>query len=152
MFEEPFELDRGAGRLPEPPASAVASVGTHDTPPFRALIDDDAEAEAWAKAVDAPSAAPRELLDATLGWLGASPARLVLVSLEDLWLERESQNRPGTATTENWSRKAAVTLEDLDARPDVAATVATVQRSRGSGSSTVPASSPARARTRRRAS
>ena len=37
--------------------------------------------------------------------LAGGPARLVLVDLEDLWLEREPQNRPGTGPEEGNFRR-----------------------------------------------
>jgi 4-alpha-glucanotransferase len=37
----------------------------------------------------------------------------VIVSLEDLWGERDPQNVPGTPSEQNWRRKAALTLEDM---------------------------------------
>lgn len=54
------------------------------------------------------------VLRACLRWLAASPAELVLVNLEDLWLEERPQNVPGTCNERpNWRRKAALTLEQM---------------------------------------
>jgi 4-alpha-glucanotransferase len=54
--------------------------------------------------------------------LAASPARLLLVNLEDLWHETEPQNVPGTHDERpNWRRKARLTLEEMNRRPEVAA-------------------------------
>jgi 4-alpha-glucanotransferase len=50
---------------------------------------------------------------ATLGWLAASPARFVVVNLEDLWGELEPVNVPGVTSRPNWRRRAARTLEQL---------------------------------------
>ncbi len=45
--------------------------------------------------------------------LALSPADLVLVDLEELWGERQPQNRPGTGPEEsNWRRRASYTLEE----------------------------------------
>jgi 4-alpha-glucanotransferase len=45
--------------------------------------------------------------------LAQSPADLVMVDLEELWGEREPQNRPGTGTEAgNWRRRACQTLEE----------------------------------------
>ncbi len=41
-----------------------------------------------------------------LRWMGSSRAGLVLATLEDLWLEMEPQNVPGTTTDRNWRRRA----------------------------------------------
>ncbi|HYC53721.1 MAG TPA: 4-alpha-glucanotransferase [Candidatus Binatia bacterium] len=57
---------------------------------------------------------------ALLAWLGRSDASIVLANLEDLWLEREPQNRPGTdAASGNWQRRAALSLEEIAADPGV---------------------------------
>ncbi len=59
-----------------------------------------------------------------LEWLAASPARLVLVNLEDLWGEPAPQNMPGTHLERpNWRRKARLTLEEIEARKDIADTL-----------------------------
>src|SRR5262249_25764799 len=119
MYVVPFELDVERGALaPEPPGS-VASLNTHDLPPFAAYARAEGAARALARAVGpadakdgagarAPAPTPaqtRALLTDTLERLAEGPARLVLVSLEDLWLETEAQNRPGTPSVENWRRK-----------------------------------------------
>ena len=52
--------------------------------------------------------------------LAASPARMVLINLEDLWGETEPQNVPGTHDERpNWRRKARYTFEELSAQPEV---------------------------------
>jgi 4-alpha-glucanotransferase len=44
--------------------------------------------------------------------LSASRARYVLVNLEDLWLEPEPQNVPGTSDERpNWKRRASRSLD-----------------------------------------
>jgi len=54
------------------------------------------------------------LLARVLAWLARSPARLVLVNLEDVWGETEPQNTPGTGSERpNWRRKIACSLEEL---------------------------------------
>jgi 4-alpha-glucanotransferase len=48
----------------------------------------------------------RAILEACLVFLSKSPARVALVSLEDLWLETKPQNVPGTASEmPNWQKK-----------------------------------------------
>ena len=55
-----------------------------------------------------------EVLRALLAWLRASPSELVLVNVEDLWLERRPQNVPGTSNERpNWRRKTRFTLEEI---------------------------------------
>jgi 4-alpha-glucanotransferase len=146
--------------LPPVPAEAVASVNTHDMPPFAAyragadvrqrqelglLGDQDPEkeqehrramVEALARFLEG-AGRPRGQPDAAalarscLAFLAASPARLVLANLEDLWQETEPQNVPSTGQElPNWRRKARYTLEQFTALPEVAAALAEVDRLR----------------------
>jgi 4-alpha-glucanotransferase len=72
----------------------------------------------------------RRLLDS----LAASPARMLLVNLEDLWGESEPQNVPGTHTERpNWRRKARYTFEELSQRPEVVDALRRVDRIRKEG-------------------
>lgn len=128
-----------------PPEETVASLNTHDLRPFAGflegldiadrlqygLITEDEEAEARARrarslkgiaAALAESgylqdveAGPAELLDAWLRWLGAGPARMVLVNAEDLWLESRAHNVPGTPDSRpNWVGRAARSVPDME--------------------------------------
>lgn len=120
------------------PADSIASIGTHDTPTFggwwegtdvddrRALdLIDDARADAehaerlvsraaLLDHVDREKLAPADLPDARRALHGAmvelanGPAEVVLVTVEDLWLEPSPQNVPGTSTDRpNWRRPFA---------------------------------------------
>ena len=52
--------------------------------------------------------------------LASSPARMVMINLEDLWAETEPQNVPGTSSERpNWRRKARLSFEEFSQRPDV---------------------------------
>jgi 4-alpha-glucanotransferase len=63
---------------------------------------------------------PQDVLDALHQFLAASAAENVLVNLEDLWLETEPQNTPGTSHERaNWQRKFQLSLEQLTASSDV---------------------------------
>jgi 4-alpha-glucanotransferase len=54
--------------------------------------------------------------------LSASPAEVVLVNLEDLWLEPRPQNVPGTYRERpNWRRKARFSVEEITGDPKLAA-------------------------------
>ena len=126
--------------LPTAPERSLASWGTHDLPRFAAYWDgediDDRERSgtvdrATADAERAKREANRsalqaavhleghglgrdtgELLRSCLRHMAAGPALLMLVDLEDLWREREPQNRPGTGPEmPNWRLRAAKTLE-----------------------------------------
>lgn len=132
--------------LEDPRSTTVASLGTHDTPTFAGywagleiddrlsmgLLDDD-EARRQHDSRSALRAAtctrfgvdaggdPREaVLDAWHEQLARSPARVVLITLEDLLLEERPQNVPGTSSLErpNWRRRMARTLAEIlgDAR------------------------------------
>jgi 4-alpha-glucanotransferase len=66
--------------------------------------------------------------------LASSPARLVLINLEDLWLESEPQNVPGTSDERpNWRRKARLSLEEMSRRPEVAAMLRRIDELRRKG-------------------
>jgi len=74
---------------------------------------------------------PGAILRGCLKFLAAGPARLVLVNLEDLWLETEQQNTPGTRTERpNWRRRARYALEAFCQMPAVTDTLREIQRQR----------------------
>lgn len=61
------------------------------------------------------------ILTALLHWQARSPARLMLVNLEDLWLETHAHNLPGTGGDRlNWRPKLRYSLETLQALPAIA--------------------------------
>jgi 4-alpha-glucanotransferase len=155
-----FQFERrpdGSVRLPgEYPAHALATLTTHDMPPFAAfwagrdielrhrlglIADgelDDARAQrrwdkglilgALAEAGLLPDGASRdpgdypeltgELHNAVTGFLASSPARLAVLSQEDLLKSSEQQNVPGVVDQyANWSTRMALTLEELEVSP-----------------------------------
>lgn len=147
--------------LSEPPAESVASLNTHDMPPFaafaRALDVDDrvalgllgvAQAEAERAQRAATVAALREhlrrrglledgadddhaLLAACERALARGPAHLVLVSLEDLWLEARPQNVPGThRERDNFCRKLARPLDDVVSDPSLSSLLRVIDSDR----------------------
>ena len=62
-----------------------------------------------------------DILQAILKLLSASPAQAVLVNLEDLWLESQPQNVPGTQEEfPNWRHRARYTFEEFCLLPQVA--------------------------------
>jgi 4-alpha-glucanotransferase len=144
MYVVQYELkpDRGAA-LPHPPATSVASINTHDMPPFAGfwqgddlrereraglLSADGADKGAQERKtlrdtlqeflqsigyIDRPNDAGDALL-ACLAFLRDSPARMVLINLEDLCLETRSQNIPSTGEAQqNWSRKMRLSWEEF---------------------------------------
>ncbi len=146
------------------PADTVASVNTHDMPPFAAwwtgedlrdgldlghLAEDEAAAVGDERAiirrhvtamleaegrVGEGTTDPGEVLAGLLEWLADGHATLVLVNLEDLWLEDEPQNVPGTSDERpNWRRRAARTLEEMRDDPRVVDALARVAAARRRG-------------------
>lgn len=134
------------GDYDRPPRRTVASLNTHDMPTFAGFaagadIDDrvalgqiDADTgqrqhKERARLIDATKQLvgaddQRELLDRLIEQLGESAAMIVLVNLEDLWLERRSQNVPGTSVERpNWRRPLAHGIDVLDDVPGVSATI-----------------------------
>lgn len=62
----------------------------------------------------------RGALQGLLRFLAAGPAESLLINLEDLWLETQPQNVPGTSQERpNWKRKARYRLEDIPTMPAV---------------------------------
>ncbi|MBW3595892.1 MAG: 4-alpha-glucanotransferase [Planctomycetes bacterium] len=149
MYVVQYEVkpDPGAA-LPDPPAASVASVNTHDMPPFAAFWEGTDTAQRRGMGLIGAEAAEEEialrakfrgalyrflhaqgLVDeaneaavyhACLAFLRDSPARLLLVNLEDLWRETQSQNVPSTGgESPNWRRKARLSLEEICADPRV---------------------------------
>ena len=112
---------RSQGRLhePAPRASATAIAG--------------ADGGGLPKDNPAPEdAADLDLLCACLERLARSAAGMVIVNLEDLWLEPNPQNVPGTGPREhpNWRRRSRYRLETLMTRPDVAEMLRLIARAR----------------------
>jgi 4-alpha-glucanotransferase len=132
------------------PRDSVASLNTHDMPPFAAfwegadigekkekgLLDDEGvrnekrsrravkdvlenglkQAGILRKAVTGTGA----VLKACLAYLGTSPARTLLINLEDLWGETRSQNIPGAGDKyPSWRRKARYSLGEFCRRKEV---------------------------------
>ena len=149
MFVVQYEAkDDESNPLPEPAAESVASINTHDMPPFAAFwagkdVDDRVEqglldargaSDEHAKRARTRSAAGKFLkarglldesvddtkvvLEALLQFLSGSPAEIVLVNLEDLWLEPEPQNVPGVPDR-SWKQKFRFTLEQMRANDEL---------------------------------
>jgi 4-alpha-glucanotransferase len=129
MYILPFEFTGNPGRALHPiPADALASLNTHDMPPFaafwlkepskmRSALTSFLRSEGW---LEAEGEDLKAALRACLAYLSASPARIVLVNLEDLWLETASQNVPGTAGEHpSWRRKARHAFEKFSRMPEV---------------------------------
>ncbi len=154
-----FDLDPNAPEPIRPPRpGSVMSWGTHDLPTFAGwweardvarretdgILTEQEAAGAYAERAvrrdalwrasggegEAPAHPPREALDRMVETMGASEASVVLMSVEDLWLEPESFNAPGTVSPDNWTGRARLTLEELDADEPAAATLARLAATR----------------------
>ncbi len=72
-----------------------------------------------------------EVRRAMVRFLGESPARLVLLNLEDLWGETEPQNVPGSSNERpNWRRRARLSLEEMEGSANVAGTLRELDQAR----------------------
>ena len=154
MYLSIFEA---AGDDPRAPQNdEVAFVGSHDTPTFVGWLEgrdieervrsgllapDEAAQEhevrreavdRLAKTVGATAKDPADFLNRVLGWLADSESPLILPWLEDLWLEPDQVNLPGTRSSErpNWQRPMALLLDDLTADEVIRARLSGLDRRR----------------------
>ncbi len=131
--------------LRQPPEKSVASLNTHDMPPFRAFLDgldiDDRldlgfqDAKGARKERKQRALMRRKLRSfrSAIEFLSASMANIVLVNAEDLWEETLPQNVPATSTERpNWRRKLRPRVEQIRKMAGVAEVLSNVfaQRSR----------------------
>ncbi|MBO8128760.1 MAG: 4-alpha-glucanotransferase [Peptococcaceae bacterium] len=144
MYVLPFEFTPDPHKaLRAPSINVVASLNTHDMPPFAAFWrekDRDDQAvltsflarKGW---LEAPTDNTRAVLEACLAYLAASRARIVLVNLEDLWQEQRPQNVPGTTGEEcpNWRRKTRCAFEEFSRMPEVLEMLRQINRLRREG-------------------
>ena len=146
------------------PRGSLASLNTHDLPPFAAFwrgldidrrvalgLTTDAEAEAerrrrervrdaltgylrTAGFLEPGASGGGAVLSACLSYLAASPAEAVVVGLEDLWGETRAQNQPGVTNPGNWRRRAAYPLDSAWELPEVSERLRSVAALRRGGS------------------
>jgi len=130
MYVLPFEVPENHPRLPRPaPEEALACLNTHDLPPFAAYWQSTAGTKIQVDLpvflhrqgrLPAPTNQTEAVFRACLEHLAAGRSRILLINLEDLWLETAAQNLPGTTVEHpNWRRKARHTLEELTRLPGV---------------------------------
>jgi 4-alpha-glucanotransferase len=160
-------FEAASHELREPREGEMALIGTHDTPTLAGwvvgadigervrcgLLDPEAEdSEREARAAAAERLAETlggslddlpDLLDRLLDWLGRSDSPLVVPWLEDLWLEGEQVNLPGTRSSErpNWQRPMAHLLDEALSDPVVVARVRRLAAARAGEGSTVQSKS-----------
>ncbi|MEO1230689.1 MAG: 4-alpha-glucanotransferase [Myxococcota bacterium] len=166
MFVLQFELDPDRHRaVRELPPDAVASVNTHDTPTFMGFWEDrDIADRVDLGTLDAGRAnhakenrghlkgalcgyledrghlgehpSPEQIFRGVTKHLLSGPCRLVLMNLEDLWLEPEPQNVPGTSDERpNWRRRLRHPVEEVSEVASVQPTLEAARELRGSSGS-----------------
>jgi 4-alpha-glucanotransferase len=141
MYVVQYQLAPGRRALSPIGRHQVASINTHDMPPFTAFctgldIEDRVELGLissrdrvrcqtsrqrlvrslvlFLKKRGFPASGPGEIYQGLAHYLGASRARWLMLNLEDLWLETASQNTPGTRTERvNWRRKVRWSIDEL---------------------------------------
>lgn len=150
LYVAQYEMQPSAARaLRAVPSNCVASVNTHDMPPFAKFwngtdVDDrialdmldpqqragELQSRARMKSALVKFLSKKGLLDikstgdqsnetdkvrdGVLEFLSRSPADFVLVNVEDLWLETNWQNVPGTLDEHpNWRRRLRYTLDEM---------------------------------------
>lgn len=147
--------------LPTVSRDSVASLNTHDMPPFASfwqgldieerldlgLLDKAGARREKKNLADMKRALitflqdggwlqerrenMTDVLKACLSFLAASQTPMVLLNLEDLWLETRPQNVPSTrAECPNWRRKARYALEEFCQMPQVVDTLRTINELR----------------------
>jgi 4-alpha-glucanotransferase len=156
QYEAKPDDDEPVGK---PSAESVASINTHDMPTFagfwsgrdiddrvqQALLDERGAADERRKREETRDRVrhflkaqgllqderddTRAVLAALLRFLGASDAEIVLVNLEDLWLETEPQNVPGVPER-SWRHKFVNNLEDTRRDLDVIAILSSIGEQR----------------------
>ncbi len=123
-----WEMDGSVFRDPAHwPELSVATTGTHDTETLAAWWDGLFEEERWALRsipslhADWEGVPPFDasVHDAILELLYASPSRLVLLPIQDLFGLRDRINVPGTIGPENWSFRLPWDVDAMSADPFV---------------------------------
>ena len=170
MFVVYYEMDAiASGSRPRIPRDSMASINTHDMPPFASMwsgLDIRQHAELgivqrsqvqanYAKRETSKrrlletvkpdcgtlgsGTGARKVLRCILGWMGTSRARYVMVSLDDLWLEKRQQNVPGVgARYPSWRHRAAFTMEQIEGDDEVAESLGEVASARAGTRSAQP--------------
>ncbi|HEX9313430.1 MAG TPA: 4-alpha-glucanotransferase [Actinomycetota bacterium] len=158
-----FQLRGDRRRAIKPiPRHSMVGLNTHDLPPFaafwrgldigpqewggRASRRDAAARRQRARVREAladylrrrglmgKDAGPRAALRGALAYMASSEARMMTVSLEDLWLETRRQNVPGTVGEHpNWRRPARYAFEEFRGMRAVVGTLDKVDRLRRDG-------------------
>ena len=129
MFVVQYELKDEDPPMRNPERMCVASINTHDMPPFATFWAEAKESlkKRVVRFVDAKSDAPLDVLEALLRWLGRSDAEIVLVNLEDLWLNTEPVNVPGRPE-KSWTHVPRLGLDEVRVNEQVLRLLRTIAR------------------------
>lgn len=147
MYVVQYEImaDPDEPYLRRPPQNSVASLNTHDMPPFRAFLDGadiedrldlgflDEKTARKERKQRGPMRRKLRTFREAIQFLSNSMANIVLVNAEDLWDETLSQNVPATsAERPNWRRRFRPSIEQLRSMAGIAEVLSNVfaQRSR----------------------
>ena len=147
---------------PEYPRNALVSIGTHDLPPLLGFIEGtDIEArqtlgvyqdegryrqaheeraherQRLREAIEAAGFSAGDdtvgIVAAAHGFLARTPCALLMVQMEDLALEREQPNMPGSSDPHpNWRRKLSRDLDAIFAAPSTDAILGAIRKERPS--------------------
>jgi 4-alpha-glucanotransferase len=160
-----FARDRDRFLAPhEYPRNALVSIATHDLPPLigfiegidietrnqlgiyqdegryrQALQEREQERQRLREAIQAEGFATGEdvvgIVSAAYGFLARTPCALLIVQMEDLALEREQPNVPGTGDNHpNWRRKLSRDLDEIFTAASTDAILGAVRKERPRGS------------------
>lgn len=161
MFVVQYELVSNRKRpMRRVPLSSLASINTHDMPPFAAYLQgldienrrkqrDLGEKEAFdehqerrqviktlvaflkSRGLLGSGDNSRTIIRALINYLTSTEAADVVINLEDLWFESKPQNVPGTnARRANWIRKARYKIEEFSLLPEVHGTLLELKKHR----------------------
>jgi 4-alpha-glucanotransferase len=165
MYVLHYELISDTQRgLPSVSGNSVASLNTHDMPPFAAfwrgddipqrldlgLLDNAGARREKRTRRDIKGGLTRSLagkgwlrknevdtartLKGCLSFLAASKTLVMLVNLEDLWLETQPQNVPSTVNNyPNWQHKTRYSFEEFCQMPQVNNTLRNINKLREQG-------------------
>lgn len=162
LYVAQYEVGPESESVSPVPAGCVASLNTHDMPPFAkyfsgadvadrvsmGIFDAEQAEEERSSRGSATGVLERSLResgklgpgaadagavrDATMRHLADSDAAFVLANIEDLWLETQWQNVPGTVDEyPNWRRRLRYELDEMSGSEDVARQLGELERIRG---------------------
>ena len=141
MYVVQYEImgDPRKPKLRPVPARSVASLNTHDMPPFQAFlegldIDDRVDLDLLDERTAKKDRKQRTVMRRKLGsfrnatqFLANSMADIVLINIEDLWQETLPQNVPATNKERpNWRRRMRPSVEQIRRMAGVAEVLADV--------------------------